>query len=114
MLSHRLVGAMGLGERWPRFITLWNWCNVVQYLLLVMFGIPGLLGVPAPLDQAAQLFGLGWALWVEWFAFRLTLGVSVVTAAGLVALDVAIGVLPAAAVRWPWRDRCGGFVSWCR
>lgn len=97
VVSHRLVGAMGLGERWPRFITLWNWCNVVQYLLLVVFSIPGLLGVPAPLDQAAQLFGLGWALWVEWFAFRLTLGVSVVTAAGLVALDVAIGVLLAAA-----------------
>ena len=97
VLSYRLVGAMGLGERWPRFITLWNWCNVVQYLLLVVFSIPGLLGVPAPLDQAAQLFGLGWALWVEWFAFRLTLGVSVAVAAGLVALDVAIGVLLAGA-----------------
>ena len=93
VLSHRLVGAMGLGERWPRFIALWNWCNVVQYLLLVVFSIPGLLGAPALLDQAAQLFGLGWALWLEWFAFRLTLGIGTVAAAGLVALDVAIGVL---------------------
>jgi hypothetical protein len=96
VLSHRLVGAMGLGERWPRFIALWNWCNVVQYLLLVVFSIPGLLGAPALLDQAAQLFGLGWALWLEWFAFRLTLGIGTVAAAGLVALDVAIGVLLAA------------------
>ena len=96
VLSHRLVGAMGLAERWPRFIALWNWCNVVQYLLLVVFSIPGLLGAPALLDQAAQLFGLGWALWLEWFAFRLTLGIGVVAAAGLVALDVAIGVLLAA------------------
>jgi hypothetical protein len=45
------------------------------------------------LDQAAQLFGLGWALWLEWFAFRLTLGVGGLVAAGLVALDVAIGIL---------------------
>ena len=83
-------------QRWPRCIALWNWCNVVQYLLLVVFSIPGLLGAPALLDQAAQLVGLGWALWLEWFAFRLTLGIGVVAAAGLVVLDVAIGVLLAA------------------
>ena len=47
-------------------------------------------------DQVAQLFALGWALWLEWFAFRLTLGIGIVAAAGLVALDVAIGVLLAA------------------
>ncbi len=76
---------MGLAERWPRFIALWNWCNVVQYLLLVVFSIPGLLGAPALFDQVAQLFALGWALWLEWFAFRLTLGIGVVPAAGLVA-----------------------------
>jgi hypothetical protein len=87
---------MGLAERWPRFIALWNWCNVVQYLLLVVFSIPGLLGAPAQLDQVAQLVALGWALWLEWFAFRLTLGIGIVPAAGLVALDVAIGVLLAA------------------
>ncbi len=96
VLSHRLVGVMGLAERWPQFIALWNWCNVVQYLLMVVFSIPGLLGAPALLDQVAQLFAIGWALWLEWFAFRLTLGIGVVAAAGLVALDVAIGVLLAA------------------
>ena len=96
VLSHRVVGAMGLGVRWPRFIAVWNWCNVVQYLLLVVFSIPGLLGAPVLLDQAAQLFGLGWALWLEWFGFRLTLGIGFLPAAGLVALDVAIGVVLAA------------------
>lgn len=96
VLSHRLVGAMGLGDRWPRCIALWNWCNVMQYVLLVVFSIPGLLGAPAPLDEAAQLFALGWALWLEWFAFRLTLGIGIVAAIGLVALDMAIGVVLAA------------------
>jgi hypothetical protein len=96
VLSHRVVGAMGLSTRWPRCITLWNWCNVVQYLLLVGFSVPGLLGATRLLDQAAQLFGLGWALWLEWFAFRLTLGIGGLASAGLVMLDVAIGVLLAA------------------
>ena len=58
--------------------------------------MPGLLGAPPLLDQVAQLVGLGWALWLEWFAFRLTLEIGVVAAAGLVTLDVAIGVLLAA------------------
>jgi hypothetical protein len=98
VLSYRLVGAMGLAARWPRCIALWNWCNVVQYLLLVVFSIPGLLGAPVPIDELAQLVGLGWALWLEWFAFRLTLGVSVFLAAGLVVLDVAIGLLLVVAV----------------
>jgi hypothetical protein len=96
VLSHRLVGAMGLAAHWPRFIALWNWCNVVQYLLMVVFSIPGLLGAPPLFDESAQVFALGWALWLEWFAFRLTLAIGVVPAAGLVALDVAIGVLLAA------------------
>lgn len=92
VISHRLTAAIGLGSRWPRAIALWNWCNVVQYLLLVVFAIPGLLGAPPLLDEASQLVGLGWALWLEWFAFRLTLGITGFTAAGLVMLDVAIGV----------------------
>jgi len=93
LLSWRITGVMGLAARWPRCIAMWNWCNVVQYLLLVVFSIPGLLGAPAPLDQAAQLFALCWALWLEWFAFRLTLGIGGVPAVGLVALDVAIGIV---------------------
>jgi len=93
VLSHRLVGVMGLADRWSRFIALWNWCNVVQYTLLVAFSLPGLFGAPPLLDHAAQLFALGWALWLEWFGFRLTLGIGAVAAAGLVTLDVAIGVL---------------------
>jgi hypothetical protein len=97
VVSYSLVNRMGLGPRWPRAIALWNWCNVVQYLLLVVFSIPGLLGASELLQELAQLVGLGWALWLEWFAFRLTLGVGVITAAGLVTLDLAIGVLLAAA-----------------
>jgi hypothetical protein len=96
VLSHRLLAEMGLAERWPRFIALWNWCGVVQYLLLAAFSVPVLLGVPAPLGEAAQLFALGWAMWLEWFAFRLVLEIGVMAAMRLVAVDMAIGVLVAA------------------
>jgi hypothetical protein len=92
VLSYRLVGIMGLGTRWPRCIALWNWCNVIQYMLLVAFSIPGLLGAPKLFDEVAQLVGVGWALWLEWFAFRLTLGIGTLPAIGLVAVDVSIGV----------------------
>jgi hypothetical protein len=92
VLSHRLVAAMGLAARWPRCIALWNWCNVIQYMMLVVFSIPGLLGAPKLLDEVAQLVGVGWALWLEWFAFRLALGIGTLRAIGLVAVDVSIGV----------------------
>ena len=96
LASHRLAAVLHRSSLWPRFIALWNWCNVVQYLLLVVFSIPGLLGAPALINQGAQLVGLGWALWLEWFAFRLTLGIGGIAAAGLVLLDVAIGIVLAA------------------
>jgi hypothetical protein len=92
VLSHRLVSIIGLGARWPRCIALWNWCNVIQYMLLVVSAIPGLLGVPTPIDELAQLVALGWALWLEWFAFRLTLGISTLAAIGLVGADVSLGL----------------------
>ena len=46
----------------------------------------------------AALFGLfwlvamGWALWLEWFTTKLALDIHGIPAAGLVAMDVAIGL----------------------
>ena len=57
------------------------------------YGLPGLLGAPEWLDQTCQLIALGWALWLEWFAARLALELPSLPAAGLVALDVGLGLL---------------------
>ncbi len=92
VLSRPVVAGLGRGGRWPRYIATWNWCNVVQYSLLVAAGIPGLLGAPDWMDQTCQLIALGWALWLEWFAARLALELPWLPAAGLVALDVALGL----------------------
>jgi hypothetical protein len=92
LLSRPAVEAMGRAPRWSRFMVVWNWCNVVQYLLLVVAAVPGLLGAPGVVQQAASLIAIGWALWLEWFAIKLALGVSTLPAIGLVGLDLAIGL----------------------
>jgi hypothetical protein len=93
VLSRPLVARLGRAQHWPRFITVWNWCNVVQYLLLVVAGLPLLLGAPDWIDQTAGLVALGWALWLEWFAARVALDVSGFAALGLVGLDITLGLV---------------------
>jgi hypothetical protein len=93
VVTHRVAPLFGRAERWPHFIAAWNWCNVIENLLLVFGGIPGLLGAPHVVDEASQLFTMGWALWLEWYAARLTMGVGGMLASSLVVLDLAIGLL---------------------
>jgi len=93
VLSHRLAQEMGRGALWPRFIVLWNWCNLLQYLLLVAMLVPVLLGVPTIVAQTAWLVAIGWAVWLQWFATRLGLGLPGGQAALLVAADMAVGVV---------------------
>ena len=92
LLSRPVVEAMGCAPRWSRFIVVWNWCNVVQYMLLVVAAVPGLLGAPELAQETASLIAIGWALWLEWFAIRLALEVSPLAAIGLVGLDLSIGL----------------------
>ena len=93
VLSHFLAGRMGRAARWPLFIAAWNWCNVIQYLLLVVAGLPHLLGAPGFLDQTIELVAIGWALWLEWYATRLALDVDGLAAGGLVGIDLVIGLV---------------------
>jgi hypothetical protein len=92
-VTHRLAPMIGRAERWGRFIAVWNWCNVVEGVLVIVGGIPGTFGAPAIVDQACELVTIGWALWLEWYATRLALGVAPLAAVGLVLLDQSIGIL---------------------
>lgn len=94
--THFLAPALGRAERWARFIAVWNWCNVVEGALVIVGGLPGLLGAPSVIAEASELIMIGWALWLEWYATRLAFGVTALTAAGLVVLDQLIGILLAA------------------
>lgn len=91
LLSRWVVRTMGRLGAWPRFIAAWNWCNVVQYMLLVAASLPPLLGMPVEIGETAWLVATGWALWIEWYATRVALGVGGLQAAGLVLLDEATG-----------------------
>lgn len=92
-VTHRLAPVMGRAERWGRFIAVWNWCNVIEGVLVILGGIPGTLGAPAIIDQACELIAIGWALWLEWYATRLAFGVGPLAATGLVLLDQSIGIV---------------------
>ena len=93
LLSRPLAAALGRSPRWPLFVAAWNWCSVVQYGLLVAAGLPAVAGMPLWAVQVAALVGVGWALWLEWYATRLALDIDGLAAAGLVTLDVLLGVL---------------------
>jgi len=92
-VTHRLAPVLERADRWGRFIALWNWCNVIEGILVVIGGIPGLFGVPPAVDQACELVTIGWALWLEWYATRLALGVTPLVATAVVMLDQSIGIL---------------------
>ncbi len=92
LLSRSLAESLGRGRRWPRFVAIWNWCNVIQYFMLVGAALPSLLGLPDFVAETVWLVAVGWALWLEWYATRVALDITGLAAAGVVALDVAIGL----------------------
>ena len=92
IMSYRIAGSVGRTEKWPRFIVAWNWCNVVGNLMVMLGGVPGLLGFPPVVDQAGEVVALGWALWLEWYAVRLVFGAGPLLAAYMVMLDQIIGL----------------------
>ena len=93
VVSHRVAPRFKRAHLWPQMISAWNWCGVAENLLLVVGFVPGLLGVPHIVDQAAQAATFGWALWIEWFAIRLAFGAGPLLAAWLVMVDQSIGLL---------------------
>ena len=92
LASLPVAEAMGRGALWPRFIAAWNWANLLQYLVLALLTLPALMGLPGLLVDTLGLLGLGYAMWLQWFAARAALGVSGLRAAGFVALDFGISL----------------------
>ena len=91
-VSHHLTGVLNKQSAWPRFIAVWSYCSVIENTMVAMGGLPGALGAPAIVDQFAQVVTFGWALWLEWFAIRLSLQVGPLTAMVVLAVDMGIGV----------------------
>lgn len=92
LLSLGVAEAVGRRAEWPHFIAAWNYANVVQYLVLLLLTLPAALGLSGALASALGLAALGYAVWLEWFVARLALRVGGGRAAGLVALDLMLGL----------------------
>lgn len=92
LASLPIATAMGRGALWPRFIAAWNWMNLVQYAVLTVLSLPSLLGMPGMVADALGLVGLFYAIWLQWFAARLSLAVNGVQAAAFVGVDLALSL----------------------
>jgi hypothetical protein len=92
-ISHHMAEAVNRQAQWPRFIAIWAYCSIIENTLVAIGGLPGALGAPSILDEAFQLVTIGWALWLEWYAIRLSLQVGALTAAVLLVVDFSIGVV---------------------
>jgi hypothetical protein len=91
-VSHHIALVLNKQEHWPRFIAIWGYCSVVENTLVAIGGLPEALGAPSIVGQACQLVTFGWALWLEWYAIRLSLQVGGLTAGIMLVLDFSIGV----------------------
>jgi hypothetical protein len=92
LASLAMAEAMGRRVLWPRFIAAWNWVNLVQYVALALLSLPAMLGLPGMIADTLALLGLGYALWLQWFATRLGLGLAGPRAAAYVALDLGLSL----------------------
>lgn len=92
-VSHHMAAALNKQSQWPQFIAIWSYCSIIENTLVAIGGLPGALGAPSIVDQACELVTVGWALWLEWYAIRLSLQVGPLTAVTLLAVDFGIGMV---------------------
>jgi hypothetical protein len=99
LVSLPVIAGWGRAAQWPRFLSAWNWISVVQYLLQIALAALLMLGLPGILAQALTLVVVGYSLWLEWFMARAALGITGGRAAGLVVLDLGLGLFIAGFVQ---------------
>jgi hypothetical protein len=92
-VSHHIATVLNKQAQWPRFIAVWAYCSIIENTLVTLGGLPGALGAPSILDQASLLVTFGWALWLEWYAIRLSLQVGSLTAVIMLAVDFSLGFI---------------------
>ncbi|MBR0654897.1 hypothetical protein [Plastoroseomonas arctica] len=98
LFARHLATSIGRAVQWPRYIAAWNWCNAIQYVLMLALTVPSLLGASPGFASAISLVVLGYGLWLGWFVARTALGIEGRNAAGFVLLDMALSLLIARVV----------------
>lgn len=92
LASLAMAQTIGRDMLWPRMLATWNWMNLLQYVLLSLGMLLLPEGLPAWLVQGLGLAGVGYALWLQWFALRLALQTDGRRALGFVLLDLMISI----------------------
>lgn len=91
LAAEAMAGMAGKSANFTRFIAAWNWTNLFQYAALLLGSLLG-SALGAGMVQILSLVVIAYALWLEWFTTRVTLGVAGPAAAMFVLLDLAIGL----------------------
>ena len=93
-LAFEVVRLLGRTERYVAFVVATNWAGAIQQGIYLGVGLLMTLGpFPPPVAAMATLAALAVALAYGWFAIRVSLGVPGAVAAGLLALDFALGLI---------------------
>ena len=91
LAAEAMATMAGKSANFTRFIAAWNWTNLFQYLALFLGSLLG-SAFGGGVVQILSLLVIAYALWLEWFTTRVTLGVAGVAAGMFVLLDLAIGL----------------------
>ena len=81
------------GHAYVQFVVAMNWANAIQLALFALVTVLGLIGLPRGLVAFAGLIVTIWVLAYQWFVARTALGLTGPRAAGIVAIDVMLGLL---------------------
>jgi hypothetical protein len=89
-----IVDWLGRGGRYFDYMVPYNWAGLVQILVFLAVAVLRAAGVlPEPLGEIAALVALIAILHFQWYIARIGLEVSATAAAGLVLLDLSLGIL---------------------
>ncbi|MBI1776806.1 MAG: hypothetical protein HYR63_15785 [Proteobacteria bacterium] len=85
---------LGRGPRYFDYMVPYNWAGLLQILLFLVVAALRWVGVlPEPIGAVAALVALVAILHFQWYIAKVGLEVSGGTAAGLVLMDLSLGVL---------------------
>lgn len=91
--SHAIAVRLHRRTQWRQMIVVWAWCQVPMNMLAMLSAMPAADGAPEIVSLGFAAIAQAWALWVEWFAFRLTFATGRMAAVWLVLFDWSIGIL---------------------
>ncbi len=92
LLSLQLAIAMGAQKYWLRYIVLWNWLNLFQFLVLLAGGLPEQMGLPVQVETLLDVAMVVAVLFMSWRIAAEGLGIPGVRAAAFIGLEMIVSL----------------------